>query len=447
MRFKSLVLIVVLFFAGFNVRISANNENSLEALAHKAISDDGAEAAVAIAVLREQGPAGLAAFIGVHADELKSLNADISEPLPEWNQKSKILNAALDSISAQRDARASLLYWYTDLEEAKTAARAESKPILSLRLLGRLDEELSCANSRFFRLTLYSNREVSSYLREHFILHWKSERPVPKVTIDFGDGRKLERTITGNSIHYALDSDARPIDALPGLYGPQAFLRLLAQAESAVKDYSARKQKDRENFLRQYHSTRLKEIRAARATDFEKIRITTLPAQLVANSQDKKTTPAETAVRLTATKRVAEIPLLSKVSINPRLLGPEPQDKVWVTLSGLHYKDAELDTYSRAFIRSKNPEAFGLSNEVAKAALARTITSLERSIAEDTVRNEYLFHLTLHDWFARGLAGSDLEKLNERVYAELFLTPRSDPWLGLMTTDSYTGIEREGVKK
>ena len=86
-------------------------------------------------------------------------------------------------------------------------------------------------------------------LRDEFVLHWQSVRPVPKVTIDFGDGRKLERTLTGNSIHYVLDSDGRPIDALPGLYGPQAFLRGLENARSvvfAVKDLS---EPDRANYL------------------------------------------------------------------------------------------------------------------------------------------------------------------------------------------------------
>ncbi len=57
------------------------------------------------------------------------------------------LRAALDTVSAQRDAFASGLYWYTDLESAKAAASESHRAILSLRLLGRLDEELSCANT------------------------------------------------------------------------------------------------------------------------------------------------------------------------------------------------------------------------------------------------------------------------------------------------------------
>ena len=36
------------------------------------------------------------------------------------------------------------------------------------------------------------------------------------------------------------------------------------------------------------------------------------------------------------------------------------------------------------------------------------------------------------------------ERLNARVYSELFLTPRSDPWLGLVSPDAFTGIAADG---
>jgi hypothetical protein len=73
--------------------------------------------------------------------------------------------AELDALCRQRDCDASELFWYTDLERAKTAAKASGKPILSLRLLGRLDEDLSCANSRFFRVAVYPDAAVGKLLR------------------------------------------------------------------------------------------------------------------------------------------------------------------------------------------------------------------------------------------------------------------------------------------
>src|SRR5215467_2769827 len=122
------------------------------------------------------------------------------------------------------------LFWFTDLEAAITEARRSRRPILSLRLLGRLDEELSCANSRFFRKLLYPEPRINKLLRDGFVLHWQSLRPVPLVTIDFGDGRVIRRTLTGNSVHLVLDPDGRAVDALPGLFAPSVFLELLVEA-------------------------------------------------------------------------------------------------------------------------------------------------------------------------------------------------------------------------
>ena len=49
-------------------------------------------------------------------------------------------------------------------------------------------------------------------------------------------------------------------------------------------------------------------------------------------------------------------------------------------------------------------------------------------------------------WFAQRQV-SDLNSFNDRVYAQLFLTPRSDPWLGLMPPDVYSGIENDGLAR
>ncbi|HEY0554724.1 MAG TPA: hypothetical protein VGG20_10690 [Thermoanaerobaculia bacterium] len=119
------------------------------------------------------------------------------------------------------------LVWYTDLDAAKAAARAEGKPILSLRLLGRLDEDSSDADSRFFRTVLYQNREIHQILRDRYILHWRSVRPVP-------------HTLAGNtSIHYILDSRGRLLEPLPGLYGPATFQDALEEGVRAQANTAA----------------------------------------------------------------------------------------------------------------------------------------------------------------------------------------------------------------
>src|SRR5690349_15231133 len=86
------------------------------------------------------------------------------DAMPGGSEKED-LERTIDAVAAQRYATFSRLYWYTELPAAEAAARASRKPILSLRMLGRLDEDLSCANSRLFRVVLYANEDVSTFLR------------------------------------------------------------------------------------------------------------------------------------------------------------------------------------------------------------------------------------------------------------------------------------------
>jgi hypothetical protein len=334
----------------------------------------------------------------------------------------------------QRDCYASRLYWYTDLTQAKAAAQASGKPILSLRLLGRLDEDLSCANSRFFRVALYPNAQVSKVLSDRFILHWQSVRPVPKVTVDFGDGRKLERTLTGNSIHYILDASGQPIDAIPGLYGPQAFLRQLQQGEATAKTYAQTPARDRANYLRQYHRDRLNAIQTQWTADLTKLGLAA-PQRTVG---DRTAAPAaDMAGTLAATKMVVENPMVSAV-LNRSTLTQMTDQSAWTRLSKLYMADAALDARSIALIQAKQQIGSSTTNPV---------PAFEAMIALDTVRNEYLLHSQIHEWFGNSTETNKVDVLNTKVYADLFLTPSSDPWLGLLPTGSYSAIDNEGILK
>ena len=441
MRVKLIALALCLASVNF-AAAAPNNKTALEALAAKSVSADSDEAEAATRALRAEGPAGLQAFLSAHADEMKNNQLNLSGPLsqkadPEWER----LRVALDALCKQKDCYGSRLYWYTDMEQAKAAAQASHKPILSLRLLGNLDEDLSCANSRFFRITLYANQEVSSYLRENFILHWKSVRPVPKVTIDFGDGRKLERTVTGNSIHYVLDPEGRVVDALPGLYGAKAFLRELRRAEEVTKQSAGRADKEREDILIKYHQARIKDIATEMNNAFAKVGLID-PGGKATGEDGNKLPTAVQAARMVVSKLGTERSLLRGISGGRRVLEVRPEDIVWMRVAAVHLDDARLDANSQALMRNKNPEAFASSEQLRYAT-----QTLEYTIAADTARNEYLFHARIHQWLTDPVMANDLERLNESVYASLFLTPSSDIWLGLHPTEVYSGIDRDGVKR
>jgi hypothetical protein len=411
---RLLALAVVGIALAFGLARRSAGEPGLPELARQALS--GEEKAVA--GLRAAGPAGLAAFLaaGEHPTD------------PRWRQ-------TLDSICRQRDCAASRLYWYTDLDAAVAAARSESKPILSLRLLGRLDDELSCANSRFFRTVLYANEEISALLSEQFILHWESVRPVPRLTVDMGDGRKLMGTITGNSIHYVLDQNGRLVDAIPGLYGPRAFTAALERAARVARQVGREPDPAYANAVRWFHRDRAQATEAELARRLEGSGDT---ARELVQAQAAPTA-AQASVRAMA-KSATEFPVL-------RQLYPTADRQQWAgaidweALAATGFEDFTLDAASRAELLRKHREAGGTGDNV--------VAAFERTLGIDTLRNELVLHATLHSWLG-GQAGQTrrtlptVDELNERVYAELFLTPSTDPWLGLSPADTFLALAPVG---
>lgn len=447
MRFKHFALAFALIGLTFSLTTTARAGGQPEALARDAVSANASESAPAIAELRAMGPAGLQTLLSVYADQIKRHNAspDAFKADEDWRR----ISAALDAVSQQYDSATSGLYWYTDLAQAQAASRQSGKPILSLRLLGNLNEEYSCANSRFFRTVLYANTQVSTALRERFILHWKSVRPVPRVTVDYGDGRKLERTLTGNSIHYILDSEGRPVDALPGLYGPQAFMRELERAEAVVKQLAKQDDSQRRETLRQYHQARIDAIIAAWKADVEKTG-GKIPAEITAAEESGRgeTPSARAASRLAMSKAVTEVGIINSITYEPKLLAQATDAETWNKIAALHAADAKLDNASLALMRrqnASNPAVPNTKSAPTAEQFTRLVQNFEQYLALDTVRNEYLMRTKLQAWLLSPAFSGNLDRLNEKVYSELFLTPRTDPWLGLFSPDTYTALDGGGV--
>ena len=430
-------------------------------------SDEAEEAY--IQELRAEGPAGLEKALA-RFDQLTQLTR---ERFPAWdedggNSSDESIEAhrvategcdrisrVVDLIAGQRGATASRLYWYTDLDEAKAAAAESGKPILSLRMLGKLTDEYSCANSRFFRTALYTNREISDYLRDNYVLHWQSVRPLPLVTIEFGDGRKLERTVTGNSAHYVLDANGRPLDVLPGLYGPQAFGAWLGRSLDLHTRYAECADETERAFeLAKFHETRRRALVRDLQSDLAEVApemlgdgSTELQAALDVAGMKRPTAAA--AGRIALTKSGVEAPIVAAISPDvdrAAALGGE----VWQRIAQLPRHAVVLDQGSSELMRREFPAAAvagarAESKRRVEDPLVALVRTFESSIALDAVKNEYLLHRRIHDWYVAGQAPEDFDALNERVYAELFLTPSSDPWLGLAPADAYTGLDGGGL--
>jgi hypothetical protein len=272
-------------------------------------------------------------------------------------------------------------------------------PIMSLRLLGRLDEELSCANSRFFRTTLYPDAQVKKLLAERFTFEWKSVRPVPVVTIDFGDGRQLRRTLTGNSVHLVLDARGRPVDALPGLFDPRSFVWLAGAAadlaEATVNlDGNARLER-----LAEWHRSRRSAI--VRAWSAE------IGVRADADALDAATTDA----------------MWSQMAAS-RALDALPSDPSEIV---------------RRFPSAREAGELAKTKMMVERPLLQRLEPLALSIAEDALRNQYRLHRRVHERFATGAPVGDADAFTAWIYEELFLMPPDDPWLGLRA-DAYAAL-------
>ncbi|MBL8182543.1 MAG: hypothetical protein JNL64_13135 [Blastocatellia bacterium] len=410
---------------------------SLDELTSSAISEDKVLATASVAELRAMGTVGLDALFVKYAGEIEryktTANADA-----EWLK----IAAALDAVAMQKDAYASQLYWYTDFNEAKRAADKRNRPILSLRLLGNLNEEFSCANSRLFRSVLYPNAAISKYLRENYILHWQSVRPAPRITIDFGDGRKIERTITGNSIHYILSEDGTIIDALPGLYSPAGFLTYLTEGRRVADLAGQLLPERRARAFMKYRQLSFNQIKGKRD-------------KIVAASGVKLTEPAVTfggSLAAPSAMTAAPIAMAKMVVVDEYSMLRVYDDFAkfeasvgfddWLKLSGYYSPIRKLDDNSISFIRRQNAKT-GLSEQDFSALFAK----LDNFIALDTTRNDFLYHTKLYQMLNENRGIESLDAFNERVYAEIFKTPGTDKWLGLYASDVYTALDGNGVIK
>ena len=306
------------------------------------------------------------------------------------------------------------------------------------------------------------------------MLHWETVRPVPVITIDFGDGRVVRRTITGNSAHYLLDANGRPLDVLPGLYGPAAFEKWLQGSLVLASDWKQLQQGDQQKFLASYHQTQKQALEAAFVADLKAIGYSKSGAaksegspksnsmlfkssSLLLSLEIAPPTAQEAAVGPIG-KGLLEIPIVNAITLHPRETTLATTTKAldlldhdgWAKIAALHADESLLDLVSRELIRKENPTAtqasrLAVSKSKVEDPLVRVIRKFQTSMALDSVRNEYLLHRQIHDWFVEGSSTQERQALNERIYAKLFLTPSSDPWLGLIPADAYSALPNNGL--
>ena len=126
-------------------------------------------------------------------------------------------------------------------------------------------------------------------------------------------------------------------------------------------------------------------------------------------------------------------------------------DELWQAIANLHREDVKLDEASVAVMRREFPQrgrggtAFRIESGGRKipccgwSARSRTRWRSTRCAMSICCTGGFTSSSPTGD-----ATTADVDALNEWVYAELFLTPSSDPWLGLAPRDVYTALEDDG---
>jgi len=83
---------------------------------------------------------------------------------------------------------------------------------------------------------------------------------------------------------------------------------------------------------------------------------------------------------------------------------------------------------------------------ISGAALATLIEKLSLQIDADTALGELGLHIEIRKLFLE-LGEPSMVVLNKRIYADLFLTPATDPWLGVATPGVFTGLPSDGHRQ
>lgn len=235
---------------------------------------------------------------------------------------------------------------------------------------------------------LLSDANVSRFLDENFVLYWNAVRPAPKVTIDFGNGHTLERTLKGNTIFYVLRPDGRVVDAVPGVYLPDAFQ---AQLEQSLEMLAL----DDEQVLDRPRLAAGLVLDPSNAA-----RLTTLSKAPVQGPLVRALEPT------TVSKAVMQGPLVAGLDgLQPT---PPPPEGI-VDVSALPLTTAEIET---AYLPGQGSLA-------------------ERALKADSESSVNVLRPAVHRWFSELSSLPTPEQCRSPIYKDILKVDIDDPYLGL----------------
>jgi hypothetical protein len=114
---------------------------------------------------------------------------------------------------------------------------------------------------------LFSSADIAEYVNAGFEPVWESVRPVPIVTIDFGNGLKVTRTLHGNVATSVCNADGNVLDVLPGIYKPDEYRKQLEQFVLLYRYSRPTPKAPAAETLKAYHARQAEHLKAEQAAD------------------------------------------------------------------------------------------------------------------------------------------------------------------------------------
>jgi hypothetical protein len=220
-----------------------------------------------------------------------------------------------------------------------------------------------------------SDPDVIQLLSTQVIPVWESVGSVPKVTIEIGNGHKLERTLGGNIVTYLLSTDGDVYDAYPGVYTPADYIN---EIQTTL------------NFLKQ----------------------TNHPSKIISWHRDQfSDVVSYEQQRITFSKALVESPLLKALKI-----GPITDRTAKNNFHDISKDPATVEELSAALLmyQSRNPHEIG-----------------RLGVEADSQNNVKLMRPAVHSLYSNLESLPKLAAFRDTIYKELLHIPLNDPYLGL----------------
>jgi hypothetical protein len=268
---------------------------------------------------------------------------------------------------------------------------------------------------------LLSDEPTAAWLKQNFVLSWENVREPAKVTVDFGDGKVLRRTLAGNTAFYLTTSDGTVVDVFPGVYTPADFRRVLEPALETVREAEGLAGADRQRAVMESHLRGFYQSYEAESARISMSKMRVESPLLDAIVAAGPVPPVRPNVATTASKSMVESPLLSSLDLGS---GKGRAAKETLDFGGFasRLEDISKQPLSANAVREK----LALDPSLSEEERQREVIALDSKTNVRYVRPAV--HLMFRDVVKGPMKPQDLTRV---VFGQLLHINIDDPYLGL----------------